>query len=171
MAKGMASHKRSNESSTVWLTPRSILWALGEFDLDPCAAPSPRPWPTAKRHIELPEDGLTAEWYGRVWLNPPYGKDCGMDAWLEKMATHGCGISLIFATTDTSVWKRTIWPNCDSVLFIAGRISFRFPDGTEKDGAGGPSVLIAWSAKDTEALMRSSIEGQIVKPLPALTPP
>ena len=62
--KGMASHERGADSSTIWLTPPKLLAFLGEFDLDPCAAPSPRPWPTAKRHIELPDDGLAAEWGG-----------------------------------------------------------------------------------------------------------
>lgn len=68
MPKGMASHERSEDSNTVWLTPPSLLSFLGEFDLDPCAAPSPRPWSTAKRHIELPEDGLKADWGGEFGL-------------------------------------------------------------------------------------------------------
>jgi len=54
----------SGFTNETWLTPPAILHALGDFDLDPCAAPSPRPWPTAARHIELPEDGLTANWGG-----------------------------------------------------------------------------------------------------------
>lgn len=162
---GMATHERTSkaETSTIWLTPPAILRFLGEFDLDPCAAPSPRPWPTAKRHIELPEDGLKAKWEGRVWLNPPYGKDCGMDEWLEKMAEHRNGIALIFAKTDTAVWRDYIWPYCDSVLFIAGRLAFRLPDGTKKEGSGGPSVLISWSPKDTEYLKSSGIAGALVK--------
>ena len=72
----MSSHPyaaRPVAESHVWLTPPAIIEPLGPFDLDPCAAPSPRPWPTAARHIELPEDGLTAEWHGRVWCNPPFG--------------------------------------------------------------------------------------------------
>jgi hypothetical protein len=105
----MASHERSQETNTTWLTPASIIWALGPFDLDPCAAPSPRPWPTARKHIEPPEDGLRARWEGRVWLNPPYGKDRGMYEWIEKMAGHRNGISLLFAGTDTQVWDDWIW--------------------------------------------------------------
>ncbi len=62
---GIGSHTSPNQGATnTWLTPPHILQALGPFDLDPCAAPSPRPWPTAKYHIELPEDGLSASWYG-----------------------------------------------------------------------------------------------------------
>jgi hypothetical protein len=97
-----------------------------------------------------------------VWLNPPYGRDCGMDAWIEKMAKHRNGITLIFAKTDTQVWRDWIWPNADSVLFIAGRLAFYLPDGTRKDGAGGPSALIAWSPADTEVLRRSGIAGALV---------
>src|SRR5579859_729831 len=70
-------------STHTWLTPPEIIQALGLFDLDPCAAPSPRPWPTASRHIELPEDGLAAKWHGRVWCNPPFGAHTA--AWLARM--------------------------------------------------------------------------------------
>lgn len=69
---GIGSHTLPNNGMTnVWLTPRKIIDALGPFDLDPCAAPSPRPWPTAKYHIELPEDGLAASWLG------PWCSRCG----------------------------------------------------------------------------------------------
>jgi hypothetical protein len=62
---GIGSHTKPNQGDTnTWLTPQHIVQALGTFDLDPCAAPSPRPWPTAKYHIELPEDGLAASWCG-----------------------------------------------------------------------------------------------------------
>jgi hypothetical protein len=136
---------------------------LGEFDLDPCAAPSPRPWSTAKRHIELPENGLEAAWNGRVWLNPPYDRDNLMGEWVEKMAKHGSGIALLFARTDTAVWQEWIWPHCDSVLFISGRLAFYLPDGTRTNRSVAPSALIAWSNEDTEALKRSGIVGALVK--------
>ena len=160
----MASHERCEDTNTAWLTPPGIIRFLGEFDLDPCAAPSPRPWPTAKKHIELPDDGLVHAWTGRVWLNPPYGRDNGMDAWLEKMARHKNGIALIFARTETDVWQRWVWPFCDSVLFVSGRVKFSLPDGTiAKWNAGGPSALIAWSPSDTDILAASGIAGAIVK--------
>ena len=84
MKRGIGSHHATKGEFDTWLTPQAIINALGPFDLDPCAAPSPRPWPTAARHIELPEDGLAAEWEGRIWLNPPYGH--AIKAWMEKMS-------------------------------------------------------------------------------------
>jgi hypothetical protein len=65
--KNLNSTDSHNAQTVIWLTPKFILDALGPFDLDPCAAPSPRPWPTALNHIELPEDGLKASWSGLVW--------------------------------------------------------------------------------------------------------
>lgn len=99
-ARAMGSHHSARADTTTWLTPPHITNALGAFDLDPCAAPSPRPWPTAARHIELPEDGLAADWDGRVWLNPPYSFAAWK--WLAKLAEHGRGTALVFARTETA---------------------------------------------------------------------
>lgn len=41
------SFERSANASDEWYTPREIIEALGEFDLDPCAPMHPL-WPTAK---------------------------------------------------------------------------------------------------------------------------
>jgi hypothetical protein len=167
MSAGIGSHTLPNQGITnTWLTPKFIIDALGPFDLDPCAAPSPRPWATASRMIELPEDGLAAKWQGRVWLNPPYGSDIGQ--WMEKMAKHesseAAGIALTFARTETSAWQSWIWPYAKAVLFISGRLHFCKPDGiATKTNAGGPSALIAYSEHDVLMLRKSGISGFIVR--------
>lgn len=93
----MTMPQRGN-SGDVWLTPKHIIDALGKFDLDPCAAPLPRPWETASASFVEADDGLSQEWFGRVWMNPPYGR--GIGAWMKKMAEHakagGGGVSLLF---------------------------------------------------------------------------
>ena len=145
----------------VWLTPPEIIEALGPFDLDPCAAPSPRPWPTAARHIELPENGLTARWSGRVWLNPPFGAHTQL--WLAKMAGYGNGIALVFARTETAMFRRWVWSHATALMFLAKRPHFYHPDGTRAAGnSGGPLVLIAYGAHNVAALRRSGIAGAIV---------
>ena len=58
----MSHHDSRNEITTdTWLTPKWVMDALGVFDLDPCAAPHPRPWPTASMHYDYSQgmDGLT----------------------------------------------------------------------------------------------------------------
>jgi hypothetical protein len=158
--KGIGGHTAANEGAfDTWLTPPAILQALGTFALDPCAAPSPQPWPTAAKHIELPEDGLAADWgNGRVWLNPPYGTTTGK--WLERMAAHNRGTVLIFARTETDDWHRWIWPIASGILFLKGRLHFYLPDGTRAKGnAGGPSALVAYGWADAMILRNSGIAG------------
>ena len=146
-----------------WLTPPAIIRALAPFDLDPCAAPSPRPWVTAREHIELPANGLQIEWHGRVWCNPPYGRKTAL--WLEKMARHHHGTVLIFARVETDYWQSYIWPFANAILFIANRLNFYLPDGTRAKGnAGGPSALVAYGSQDAEILEESGIRGAIVIP-------
>lgn len=145
-----------------WLTPPEIISKLGEFDLDPCAAPSPRPWDTAINHISLPDDGLTAEWHGRVWCNPPFGNHATL--WLERMAEHGNGIALVFARTETRMFQEHVWPHAHAVLFVAGRPHFHLPDGARAKGnSGGPICLIAYGNINKVALRISGIPGALVE--------
>jgi len=163
--KGIGGHTLANNGrNELWLTPPQIIQALGEFYLDLCACPEPRPWPTAAFHIALPEDGLVADWRNsRVWLNPPYGDKIG--PWMERMAKNANGIALTFARTETDFWQRSIWPYARLVLFIKGRLNFYLPDGSRsRYNAGGPSALIAYSDNDAEALRKSGIAGALVKP-------
>ena len=145
----------------VWLTPPNIVQALGRFDLDPCAAPEPRPWPTADRMISPPDDGLAQPWEGRVWLNPPYGPHTA--TWLARLAEHGNGIALVFARTDTAMFSRHVWPAASALLFLAGRPHFHHADGTRAAGnSGGPLVLIAYGAENVSRLRDSGLPGAFI---------
>lgn len=162
MSKGVGGHQSSAALSEVWLTPPEIIRALGTFDLDPCAAPPPRPWDTASSHIALPEDGLAADWWGRVWVNPPYGRKTR--AWLARLADHGRGTALIFARTETEMFISQVWERADAVMFLYGRLHFHRPDGTRaRANAGAPSVLVAYGEEDVEALRSCGLSGRFLR--------
>ena len=164
MSRGLAmgGHQSASMITDTWLTPPELLAKLGEFDLDPCAAPEPRPWPTAKTHYTLPTDGLAAPWFGRVWLNPPYSREAVK--WLRKMAAHNTGTALVFARTETSWFVETVWKRAAGVLFLHGRLHFHHADGTRaKANAGAPSCLVAYGAPDAEILRRADIDGTFVR--------
>lgn len=145
----------------VWLTPPEWVSVLGPFDLDPCAAPSPRPWPTAACHVALPEDGLRTAWFGRVWCNQPFGRYA--EPWLERMAEHGNGIALTFARTETVMFQRHVWAKASAVLFVAKRPHFCRPDGTRAKGnSGGPICLIAYGENNVASLQNSNL-GTLVR--------
>ena len=64
-----------------WITPRSIIESLGEFDLDPCCSMT-QPYLIGKINYNKNDNGLEKEWIGRVFLNPPYGNKTGL--WLKN---------------------------------------------------------------------------------------
>jgi hypothetical protein len=147
--------------TTVWLTPRHILDALGSFHLDPCAAPDPQLWPTARNHYTEARDGLSMPWYGRVWMNPPYGVEARV--WIERMAEHGIGTALLFGRTDPAWFQDNVLrhPNAHGIFFLAGRIRFVRPDTLEpgRDNGGAPSVLVAYGWRDAQILDRCGLPG------------
>ena len=142
-----------------WLTPPYIIEKLGPFDLDPCS-PINRPWPTAKNHYTINDNGLMLPWDGKVWCNPPYGDQAVR--WLEKCALHGNCIALTFARTETKMFFSTVWNQADAILFIQGRLKFYHVTGVEGDAAGAPSVLIAYGKESAEALKNSGIKGKFI---------
>lgn len=161
MSTDLSGYQSGGFTRETWLTPRHVIQALGAFDLDPCAAPSPRPWPTAARHIELPDDGFATEWTGRVWCNPPYGAEASR--WLDKLATHGNGIALVFARVDTAMFHEQVWPRAHGILFLRGRITFCDPHGMPaKTNGGAPSCLIAYGANNADVLAARPLPGHWV---------
>ncbi len=163
---GMGSHQSSAMLKDEWLTPPSIIKALGgaeSFDLDPCA-PINRPWPTARVHYTIVDNGLTRPWTGRLWFNPPYGGPQIVGPWMRRMAEHGIGTALIFARTETELFFETIWRRATAILFIEGRLHFHHVDGKRaKANAGAPSVLVAYGDNDADILHGCGIAGQFMR--------
>ncbi|EJN11831.1 DNA N-6-adenine-methyltransferase (Dam) [Bradyrhizobium sp. YR681] len=158
---GIGGHHSNRPQTVEWLTPPSIIAALGPFDLDPCA-PVDQPYPTAARTFTRRENGLLQRWEGRVRLNPPYTNG-EIEKWLGRMGEHGCGSALIFARTETEAFFRHVWERASALLFMRGRINFHLPDGRRADGnAGAPTVLCAYGMHDADVLAACEIDGQFV---------
>lgn len=154
----MGSHQSAVMMSDTWLTPPAVIRALGEFDLDPCT-PEYMPWETAKHRYTIKDNGLIQNWFGRVWLNPPYGAEA--IKWLAKLSSHGNGIALTFARTETEMFFGQIWEKCNGILFMKGRLHFHHPDGTRaKANAGAPSCLIAYGDNNADCLESCALPGQ-----------
>ena len=47
---------------------------MGDIDLDPASSAEANQTVGAARYFSLEDDGLSHDWHGRVWLNPPYGR-------------------------------------------------------------------------------------------------
>jgi hypothetical protein len=110
-------------------TPKNLLErviaVLDEIDLDPCSNSATTPNVPALVQYTRADNGLQQPWHGRVFMNPPYGRE--IDAWIEKLVTEvECGnvteaIALVPARTDTRWFGRLRDYVC---CFIAGRLVF-----------------------------------------------
>ncbi len=160
--RAMGSHHSARSQTTEWLTPPEIIQKLGPFDLDPCS-PTKRPWDTARRHYTVKDAGLRRAWHGRVWLNPPYG--LGAAKWMDRLSSHGNGIAMLFARTETRLFFEYVWPKASGILFVQGRLHFYTPDGTRaRRNSGAPSVLVAYDragSQNRDALRISGLGAYI----------
>lgn len=159
------SYARTITTTDSWITPRWLIDRLGPFDLDPCACSS-QPWPCAARSYTESDDGLLLPWDGFWFCNPPYGRS--LSAWLNRCAlnTEPGGIACVFARTETAAFFSYVWPFASVLLFLRGRLTFYYPDGTmPRNGAnsGGPTVLIGYGVEAERRLTRCVDLGAIVK--------
>ena len=158
-------HESPRNNTVEWYTPPYIFEALGlEFDVDVCSPGAEVvPWVPARRCFTKHDDGLSQRWSGRVWCNPPYGRETAR--WLPRMADHGHGIALVFSRTDTK-WFHEVAPTVDAICFIERRI--KFIDGPTGQPAGSPgngSMLLAWGDDCAQALASSEL-GISMQPAP-----
>jgi phage N-6-adenine-methyltransferase len=82
------------------------------FTLDACATQQ-----NAKcvRYFTKADDGLKQEWTGRVFMNPPYGREIGKwvrKAYEESRKNAESVVCLLPSRTDTSWWHDEKDPPC-----------------------------------------------------------
>jgi hypothetical protein len=154
----LGSHQQSVGRSQNHITPRWIIEALGPFDLDPCAA-DPRPWDCAT--VNWTTHGLDRKWVGLTYLNPPFDRYI-VGRWIARLGEHNNGIALLHARTEAA-WFEPIWRHAAAVLFMADRIKFCRPDGSEQPAnSGAPPVLVAFGDEALARLRRCGIAGALV---------
>lgn len=108
-----------------YFTPRWVFDRLGlDFDLDVAAPPGGAPHVPAARYFTAADDGLTQDWIGRVWMNPPYSAP---GPWVARFLDHGDGIALLpFAKSD---WFFDLWAAEKVTLVAPGIRASRFEGG------------------------------------------
>lgn len=108
-------------TSDDYYTPPWIFESLGlTFDTDPASPVGGIPWIPVKRYYSLIDDGLSQEWVGRVWLNPPFSKP---SPWVEKFIHHNNGI-LLAPTSGNGRWLNDIFNEATAILLLPPSIKF-----------------------------------------------
>ena len=141
-----------NGTSDDYYTPPFIFQALGvEFDMDVSAPINGVPWIPAKRSLSIIDDGLTTDWVGRVWCNPPYSNPA---PWVDKLLKHNNGIALL--PMSKSSWFNLVWERCDALLPMSPSIKFVRTDG-KINWIFMPVMLFAFGEANRQALIDSGL--------------
>ncbi len=158
----MKHHQRTVGINDEWITPHWILQRLGRFDLDPCAAVN-QPWPTADKMLTINDNGLAAEWFGRVWLNPPFNR-YQRPQWMARMAEHNNGIMLVPAACETEAFRAFVFGVASAVCMVWRRPRFCTIDGREAKANSGCTIcLVAYGQHNAEILRASGLGAVLVE--------
>ena len=147
---------QNHSGENTWFTPEWLVKGLGQFDLDPCTQVY-RPFDTAKIHFcESELNGLKEGWFGRVWLNPPYGKELGK--WLEKFSNHREGIALIFARMGNEFIQNCIKKGAN-FFFFRKRVRFISKGLVSKYNPGADSCLMFFNKNEKKSIRNANFNG------------
>lgn len=135
-----------SNKTDIWETPQDFFDKLNDefgFDLDVCALPQ-----NAKcANFYTPDqNGLSKQWDGVVWCNPPYGREIGKwvkKAFYENQKNNNYIVMLLPARTDT-IWFHEYINGKAEIRFIRGRLKF----GKAKNSAPFPSMVVVFHPRE-----------------------
>jgi site-specific DNA-methyltransferase (adenine-specific) len=133
-----------SSASVEWATDPAVFAEfdaeLGPFTLDPCATPENTKCP---HFFTRDDDGLSHEWTGRVWMNPPYGRSNGRSigdwmrkAWESSQMTAELVACLVPVRTGSAWWQD--YAMRGEIRFLRGRLKF----GESANSAPFDSALV-----------------------------
>lgn len=133
-----------SSKTDMWATPQDFFDALDaefHFTLDACAVKENA---KCEAYYTPEQDGLDQPWTGRVWCNPPYGRNVGQ--WVKKAHDTASGggfvVMLLPARTDTRWFHDYIYGKTE-VRFIKGRLKF----GSCQNAAPFPSMVVIFGVE------------------------
>lgn len=129
-----------------WETPDSIFKPLDEefnFDIDVCADAKNA---KCKRFFSLSDDGLSRQWEGACWMNPPFGSQGKWveKAFVESMRNGTTVVCLLPARTNTNWWHK--YCMLGEIRFIKGRPKFK----GAKHGLPQPLAIVIFRNQTSE---------------------
>ena len=129
-----------SSKTDLWYTPQDFFKKYDDvykIETDVCATDDNAK--CAKYYTEE-MDGLSQEWRGVCWMNPPYGRTIGnwMKKAYESSLEGATVVCLVPARTDTGWWHNYAMKG--DIEFIKGRLKF----GGSKNSAPFPSAVVVF---------------------------
>ncbi len=161
-------HVSNNSGNNEWYTPsefcESARVVMGEISLDPASCKVANKQVKAKKFFTQEQDGLSREWSGTVWLNPPYGQPLIADfakkvvsEWQSGRLTEA--IVLVNNATETA-WFQLMLTEASAVCLKAGRIRFLDADGSPANTPLQGQAFLYFGAKPTAFCKEFSQHGR-----------
>ncbi|MBR3747000.1 MAG: hypothetical protein IKN27_08585, partial [Selenomonadaceae bacterium] len=138
-------HVFFNSGNNEWYTPAYIIEAareaMGTIDLDPASSDIANETVKATTYFTIDDDGLSKEWRGNIWLNPPYASGL-IEKFIDKLLTsdYTAAVVLVNNATDTE-WFSKLADFADAVVFPKGRVKFLRPEGNTGAPLQGQAIL------------------------------
>ena len=132
-----AGHVSQCTGENEWYTPAKYIEATREvmqgIDLDPASSDVAQKTVKATKYYTIADDGLSQEWAGRVWMNPPYSKELIGQFTAKLIAEIKAGrvsqaVVLVNNATETA-WCQQLLSFSSATCFVASRIRFENADG------------------------------------------
>lgn len=142
-------HVSQNSGDNEWFTPPEFIAAaravMGTIDLDPASTIEANTVVNAEAIFTERDNGLDQEWYGNVWMNPPYAQpaighfaDKLIKEYLAERVEQAC--VLVNNATETKWWQ-TMGRYANAVCFPSGRVRFWHPDKPSAAPLQGQSII------------------------------
>ena len=135
---------QEDETSDDYWTPEWLFKAMDiEFDLDVACPPQGPVYVPASHFYTQETDGLASEWFGRVWMNPPFSN---ANPWVKKFIQHKNGIAL--TVVGKTAWCDTLWNTADAIVLLPRSMTF------VQGAIFLPTMLSAYGKDCAEALSK-----------------
>ena len=149
-----------SSESYEWHTPRGYVAAarevMGGIDLDPASSVAANEIVQAATVFSVDDDGLTHEWQGRVWLNPPYSKFASQ--FVAHLVTEfaagrvTAAIVLLSAHNTDRSWFQPLWDY--ACCFTNHRIAFIKGDDGQAYAGNNHGSVFCYLGTDVERFER-----------------
>lgn len=155
LKKARGAHVGNNSCDNEWYTPEEYIAPyremVGCIDIDPASCKFANKQVKARTFFSIDQDGLTKQWKGTVWLNPPYGAGAvepfiekAINEFVEGRTTQAA--ILVNNATETK-WFQKLLSSCDAVCFISSRIKFLKPDTSTNSPLQGQAIAYFGQAR------------------------
>lgn len=142
--------KRAELARHEWYSPPAIVAAartvMGGIDLDPASSASANAIVQATRFYSVRDDGLSKEWHGRLWLNPPYGRWWSLFVrhFAEEFIAGRVEQAVLLLATDhlQTRWYRPVDALSPITCFPTGRLRYIDQRGERGGNPQRPSVVV-----------------------------